>query len=149
MALARIVNPLTFTTPQEAEDAFYDALVRADLDAMMTVWSEEEEVVCVHPGALRVVGLAAVRHAWQQLFESGTRFHVSVSQPVAAGGTMIAIHNVLQHMQVDGDDELHSPIVATNVFMRGAVGWRMVAHHASPTPPRDDADSNGASRVVH
>ena len=143
------MTPLNFTTPQEAEDAFYDALVRADIEAMMAVWSEDEDVLCVHPGALRVVGLAAVRHAWQQLFDSGTRFQVSVSQKIAATGSMIAVHNVVQHMQVEGDDELHAPIVATNVFMRGAVGWRMVAHHASPTPPRDDSDIDDATRIVH
>ena len=143
------MKPLTFTTPQEAQDAFYDALVRADLEAMMAVWSEDEEVLCVHPGAPRVVGLAAVRHAWQQLFESGTRFQVNITQPIVASGSMIAVHNVLQHMHVEGNDELYSPIVATNVFSRGAVGWRMVAHHASPTPQRDDAGGDDVARVVH
>jgi hypothetical protein len=37
-----------FTSPEEAESAFYAALARADLDGMMAVWSEDEEVVCVH-----------------------------------------------------------------------------------------------------
>ena len=38
-------------SPEEAESAFYAALARADLDGMMAVWSEDEEVVCMHPAA--------------------------------------------------------------------------------------------------
>ena len=30
-----------FTSPEEAESAFYAALARADLDGMMAVWSED------------------------------------------------------------------------------------------------------------
>ena len=35
-----------------------EALERSDLDAMMEVWADDEEVVCVHPGGPRVVGAA-------------------------------------------------------------------------------------------
>ena len=62
-----------FTSPEEAETAFYAALSRADLDGMMAVWSEDEEVVCIHPGSIRLVGLAAIRESWRQLFAAGTR----------------------------------------------------------------------------
>ncbi|MCX7168975.1 MAG: nuclear transport factor 2 family protein, partial [Proteobacteria bacterium] len=36
-----------FPTPQDAEAAFYDALERADLEALMAVWAEDEEIVCI------------------------------------------------------------------------------------------------------
>ena len=45
-----------FPTSQDAENAFYDALERADLDAMMAVWAEDEEIVCVHPTGPRLAG---------------------------------------------------------------------------------------------
>ena len=44
----------TFPTPQDAEAAFYEALERADLEAMMEVWAEDEEIVCVHPAGPRL-----------------------------------------------------------------------------------------------
>ena len=50
-----------FATPQDCEAAFYEALERSDLEAMMLVWSEDEEVLCVHPGGARVTGLAPLR----------------------------------------------------------------------------------------
>ncbi|MCB1961476.1 MAG: nuclear transport factor 2 family protein [Rhodocyclaceae bacterium] len=143
------MSKTVFTTPQEVEDAFYEAFARADLDAMMAVWSEDDEVMCVHPGAPRVVGLAAVRDSWQQLFSNGARLEISISHPVESTGTMIAIHSVLEHVQIKGDSDLHSPIVATNVFMRGPLGWRMVAHHASPTPEMSPHSDPNAPLIVH
>ena len=35
------------TTPDDAEEAFYDAIARADLDALMNLWAEDEEIVFV------------------------------------------------------------------------------------------------------
>jgi ketosteroid isomerase-like protein len=123
-----------FTSPEEAESAFYAALARADLDGMMAVWSEDEEVVCVHPGSIRLIGLSAIRESWRQLFESGTRLIIRPSRPVQWLNVMTAVHTVHQHVHIDGDHRLHPPIIATNVFSRGAVGWKMVLHHASPRP---------------
>ena len=34
-------NKPIFPTPQDAEAAFYEALERADLEAMMAVWAED------------------------------------------------------------------------------------------------------------
>jgi ketosteroid isomerase-like protein len=143
------VSKQVFTSPQEVEDAFYDAFARADLEAMMATWSEDEEVICIHPGGPRVVGLAAVRDAWRQIFANGTRLNINISNTVISAGTMMAIHCVLEHIHVEGDNELHAPIVATNVFMRGALGWRMVAHHASPTPDIDTLGDAGGPVIVH
>ena len=33
----------------EVEAAFYDALHRADLEALMALWADDEEIVCIHP----------------------------------------------------------------------------------------------------
>ncbi|MBT0962582.1 YybH family protein [Denitromonas iodatirespirans] len=142
------MSDIAFTSPHEVEVAFYAALARADLEAMMAVWSEDEDIVCVHPGAPRVVGLAAVRNTWQQLFASGPRLKIEISQQVISAGSVMAMHSVLQHVHLEGDDELHPPIVATNIFVLGARGWRMVAHHASPTPDLHAGDPD-APMLVH
>ena len=47
-----------FPTPDDAEAAFYDAFERGDLAAMMVVWAEGEDVVCVHPSGPRLTGLS-------------------------------------------------------------------------------------------
>jgi len=138
-----------FTSPEDAETAFYAALARADLDGMMAVWSEDEEVVCIHPGSIRLVGLAAIRESWRQLFASGTRIHVQPTQPVRWFNVMTAVHTVQQRIHLEGDHRLHPPIIATNIFIRGAIGWRMVLHHASPSPDIDNLHASDSPHVVH
>ena len=61
---------VVFTNSQEAEQAFYDAFQRADLDAMMAVWAEDEEVFCIHPGGPRLTGLEKIRESFRQIFRS-------------------------------------------------------------------------------
>ena len=39
-----------FTTPQEAEQAFYQALRQADPALMMRVWADDEDSSTWHPG---------------------------------------------------------------------------------------------------
>ena len=62
-----------FTTPEDAEEAFYDAIGRADLDALMNVWAEDEEIVCIHPTGQRLVGARAIRESWRTIFSGNQR----------------------------------------------------------------------------
>ena len=34
----------------EVEVAFYEAINRADVQALMALWADDEEIVCIHPG---------------------------------------------------------------------------------------------------
>lgn len=126
-----------YATPQDAEAAFYDALERADLIAMMTVWAEDEEIVCVHPGGQRLAGFAQVQDAWRRIFSSGPRLKVRLSNQVVVQGLLLAVHSVHENITVSGEDQLRPAIIATNIYLRSALGWRMVVHHASsaPAPP--------------
>ena len=123
-----------FPTAQDAENAFYEALERADLEGMMAVWSEDEEIVCVHPAGQRLAGQAQVREVWRQMFAGGPGMRVQVSQRVAVNGVMLAVHSVHEIITVTGEQRARPPIVATNVYLRTPAGWRMIAHHASPAP---------------
>ena len=125
-----------FSTPQDAEAAFYDALQRADLDAMMEVWSEDEEVSCIHPGGPRVTGYEQVRENWAQIFKSGQRMQVHLSDQVVVSGMMISLHSLHENILVPGAQGggARSIVVTSNVYLRSAGGWRMVLHHASHAP---------------
>ena len=138
-----------FTSARDAAAAFYEALARADLDAMMAVWSEDEDVVCIHPGGPRLQGLAAVREAWREMFAGNPKLSIRIMHGVSQTNMMVEVHNVLEFVSLEGDDQLHPPMIATNVFMRGADGWRMVLHHASPSPDERSLLTQDSSRVVH
>jgi ketosteroid isomerase-like protein len=126
-----------FPTAQDAENAFYEALERCDLDGMMAVWAEDEDIVCVHPAGPRLTGQDQVRESWAQIFSSGPRARVHISNQVAISGMMLAVHSVHENFTLEGSarrDTPPLPVVATNVYLRTAAGWRMIVHHASPAP---------------
>ena len=128
-----------FPTAQDAENAFYESLERGDLALMMAVWAEDEEIMCVHPAGARIAGQEPVRESWRKIFASGQRLRVQIAQQVTLTGMMVAVHSVHEVITVVGEKAPHPPIVATNVYLRTAAGWRMVVHHASPAPgPAED-----------
>ncbi|MDP2108483.1 MAG: nuclear transport factor 2 family protein [Rhodocyclaceae bacterium] len=135
-----------FTSPQEVEFAFYEALERGDLDTMMNVWSEDDEVVCIHPGGPRLAGYALVREGWRQIFSGGKRLKVQLLALSTVPGPFTAVHSLIEQLGVVGDKRLAAPVVATNVYVRGAFGWRMIVHHASPVPPSSIGD---APQILH
>lgn len=129
-----------FATPQDAEAAFYEALEQADLEAMMAVWAEDEEIVCVHPGGPRLIGYASVREGWRHIFDGGQRLFVTLSHQVYLQSMLVSVHSMHEHIGLSRDESLTAPVVATNIYVRGALGWRLLAHHASPAPPDSAAE---------
>src|SRR3954470_23105250 len=128
-----------YPTAQDAENAFYEALDRADLEAMMAVWAEDEEIVCVHPGGPRLAGHAQVRDSWRRLFTGGgTKIHVT--QRVAMQAMMVTVHSVHETTATPGGKRDAVTVAATNVYLRTASGWRMILHHASLGPAQQDAE---------
>lgn len=121
-----------FTSPQEAEQAFYDAFQRADLDAMMAVWAEDDEVYCVHPGGTRLNGLDRIRESFRQIFGGGANMRFQLRGLQQLRGAMLAVHSVYEAITIIGERRPANAVVATNVYANVGGGWRMIAHHASP-----------------
>ena len=139
-----------FATPQDAEAAFYEALEHADLDAMMAVWAEDEEIVCVHPTGPRLAGLAAVRSSWERIFAGGPGARVRTSHRVEMTGMMVAVHSVHENFLVPGAKPPTATVVVTNVYLRSASGWRMIVHHASPAPgTATEAPRSEQPKILH
>ena len=134
-----------FPTAQDAENAFYEALERCDLEGMMAVWAEDEDIVCVHPAGPRLTGQDQIRESWTRIFSGGPRARVHITSQVAIRGMMLAVHSVHENFTIESQRRADAPVpvVATNVYLRTAAGWRMIVHHASPAPgepqpaPRD------------
>lgn len=129
----------TFATPQDCEAAFYEALEAANLEAMMEVWSEDEEIVCVHPGWHRLTGYQEIRDNWAQIFRSGERLKFHLTNQVTVQGMMLSIHSLHENVLVAGEPKPRPAVVTTNVYLRTANGWRMVVHHGSIAPPAERA----------
>ena len=138
----------TYTTPQDAEQAFYRAFELADLVEMMAVWAEEEDIVCVHPGGPRHSGLIEVRESWRQIFSQGPRLRFRLEGNRVFGGRMLSVHSVHEHVAVAGDPRPANPVLSTNIYLLTDRGWRMLVHHASPLAP-ETAPQTTPPSVLH
>ena len=138
-----------FTTPQEAEAAFYEAFEKSDLEAMMSVWADEEDIVCVHPGGARLAGVEQVREAWRQIFAGGQTLRFRLRQQQALNGMTLVVHSVYEEITVASEARARPAVIATNVYMRTESGWRMVVHHASPAPAAPETEGKRAPKTLH
>lgn len=121
-----------YPTPDDAENAFYDAFERGDLAAMMAVWAESDSVVCVHPRGPRLVGFDAVRDSWTQIFAGGnTQLRIRATEVQRFDGQGVAVHALVETLSAPGQQPTQS-VSATNVYELTDGGWRMVVHHATP-----------------
>lgn len=121
-----------FATAEAAEDAFYDAMQRGDLAAMMNVWADDEDVVCIHPGGDRLVGLKAIRDSFASIFADGGLDVRPCEARIHPGGAL-AVHTLIEKVLVrSGKGPEVVQCAATNVYVKGVAGWRIVLHHAGP-----------------
>ena len=131
-------------TPDDAEAQFYEAMREGDLERLMAVWADDDEIVCVHPGGARMVGPDAVRASFEAIFERGG-IPVQPDQVHRTRSLDAAVHNVVETVAIrSAEGTQHAYVVATNVYLKTTLGWRLVAHHASPgtaTEPQEPVDA--------
>lgn len=133
---------LAAASVDEVEAAFYDALQKADLDALMAVWADDDEVSCVHPGGARLIGPAAIRASYEAMFARG-RLDAEPTHVRRHESHGVAVHSVVERVRVAAEGAArYAYVVATNVWTRTARGWRLVSHHASPGMA-DEAEAAG------
>ena len=141
--MAKPRTPPIYTTPTDAALAFYQAFEAKDLDAMMSTWAEDEEIVCVHPGGARMIGYDAVRSGWEQIFAGEARLSFRLEEVVSIETVGLAMQSSVEQITLGKDGSAHGTAIATNVFLRTPSGWRMVMHHASPAPGLTASESKG------
>ncbi len=135
-----------FATAADAETAFYDAFMRRDIEAMMQVWDQSDDIVCIHPLGTRLTGVAAIRAAWASIFSHNPQFRFQLAERVVYADAQLAIHIVHEHILIESDAARRPPVIATNVYRHHNDGWRMVLHHASPSQTQQP---RSAPEVLH
>src|SRR6185503_2947523 len=136
------------TTPDDVEAQFYEALREADIGKLMAVWSDDDDIVCVHPGGPRVIGTRAIRASFEAIFERG-------GIPVQPGSVRrvvsldSAVHNLVETVTIESTEGAQQGfVVATNVYTKTTQGWRMVAHHASPGTAHEPGEPDEAPSTL-
>jgi hypothetical protein len=80
-------------SPDDVEAQFYEAMQQADIAKLMAVWSDDDEVACVHPGGPRIIGAVAIRASFGAMFANG-------AVAVAAHGVqrLHTLHSAVHHV---------------------------------------------------
>jgi len=133
----------------DVEAAFYEALQSGDIDKLMACWADEDDIVCVHPGGPRVVGVTAIRATFESMFTNGSvRAWPERLRKVETIGS--AVHHLIERVEVlTPQGPRQAWVIATNVYHKTAQGWRLVAHHASPGTTSDIQEVAQTPAVLH
>ena len=139
----------TTASADDIEIALYEAMRRGDLDGLMALWSDDDEICCIHPGGKRLVGASAIRASFEAIFGNGA-IDAEPHRVRRVESHSSAVHSVLERIRVmTPAGEKFAWVVATNVYLKSSQGWRLVAHHASPGTPVAAQESPEAASTLH
>ena len=117
-----------------ANEQFYQAFEKRDLDAMDRVWKHSSEVRCVHPGWDVLVGWNHVRGGFERIFRGVEGFRIALGDITVHQSGSLAVVTLTEHlMGQTTSGSFDAMISATNVFEVSRDGaWRLIHHHGSP-----------------
>ena len=131
---------------QEANESFYQAFNRGDLDLMKSIWAQYNSVTCIHPGWKVIRGFDGIIESWENIFVGSENLEIKLSDiKVIGAGKMIWVscQENLFAMSMSGVQV--SKVHATNLFEKVGDQWKMVLHHASSVPQISRQDQISAN----
>lgn len=119
-----------------AEQAFYLAFVRRDVELMQKVWANTLTTYCLHPGQQPLVGTVVIMSSWQKIFSNIQTTQLKIEHQNIGSDKSLAVHRVTEHlsMKIDEKTQQQATIHAINVFQCINENWYMISHHAAPAP---------------
>ena len=132
-----------------ANEVFYRAFSDKDIAAMEGIWSEADDISCIHPGWPPLFGRDEVMHSWQSILANSQSPQIEPKDAQAFIRDEVAY--VICYESIDGEH-----LIATNVFRHetGSAGgrpqWRLLHHQAGPTTGEpDDGDEQGPNQPLN
>ena len=110
--------------------SFYEALATGDFGLMQKVWSNTDDVTCIHPGWGSIFGRQSVMRSWETILQSPPQIACTEPRGFVGGDSayVIAYENL-------GDGRL----IATNLFRLEDDAWKMIHHQAGVARPASTA----------
>jgi len=125
----------------KANESFYRAFESLDIKRMESVWERDDAIQCGHPGWRILRGWQPVMESWRTIFENTPQIRfllTDVTVEVRDGLAWVTLYENL-NSSLEGQN-ITATILTTNIFRKGADGWRMIHHHGSAVmqPPPDE-----------
>jgi ketosteroid isomerase-like protein len=117
----------------EANQAFYRAFEKKDMEAMSQIWSKGVSCICIHPGRSALKGWDEIGRSWEQIFRNTSYMEIEttiLSSDVSHNLAYVVLVENL--MQVFRGRRIQAQSIATNIFEKMGEGWYLISHHGSP-----------------
>lgn len=116
-----------------ANEAFYRAFEKKNIEAMSAVWSKGTGCLCIHPGRNALHGWEAIGSSWEKIFKNTQYLEIEITVVTTeVNGNLAYVILVENLLQVSGSRRIQAQSMATNIFERMAQRWYLVHHHGSP-----------------
>ena len=116
-----------------ANEAFYRAFEKKDIEAMSVIWSQGTGSLCIHPGRNALKGWREIELSWSQIFRNTKYLEIETEIiTVEIRDTIAYVILIEKLLQIVGGRSVQAQSMATNIFERMASKWYLVHHHGSP-----------------
>lgn len=122
----------------EANAEFYRAFRTGDMMAMTSLWADEDDILCIHPGHATLQGRGPVLESWFDILASPP--NVVVADPAALITGPVGIVTCTEKIGT-------ARLSTTNIFRMQEGAWRMIHHHGSQIFAPIDEPENQTSAV--
>ena len=133
--------------------SFYDAVETGDADLMASLWVDDPDTSCVHPGAVPLRGTAQVLRSWTVLMANvgyiqffltdveATTFPRGAAEPTTA--VVTCTENILSGEGLTAEAFSGGKLVCTSILVKEPGGWKLWSRHASPIAELHIEDEHG------
>lgn len=116
-----------------ANQAFYRAFEKKDIEALSAVWSQGTGSLCIHPGRNALRGWKEIRSSWEVIFKNTKYIEIEIEIIATEVRDHLAYVLLVENLlQVSGGRRIQAQSMATNIFEQMAGKWYLVHHHGSP-----------------
>ncbi len=129
----------------DANQSFYDAFNKQDLEGMQQVWIRDALATCIHPGWPVLRGFDPIIKSWKDIFGHTDHMEIKLSDVnVVAADDLVWVSCQENLFSINVSGVQSTQVHATNMFKQVSGEWKMILHHAAaiPSPSQEDPASN-------
>jgi SnoaL-like domain len=132
---------------ENANTKFYEAFENLSITMMESIWSHNDNCICIHPGWEMFVGWMAIRESWVTIFANTENIKFTITNSkTRIYQEVIAVITCLENIEMSlNGRKIKSGVVATNIFEydNNQKKWLINHHHGSPVsnyliPPKTE-----------
>ena len=117
----------------EANQKFYDAFNKNNIELMIDIWLNDTTSQCIHPGWDVLNGFEPIMISWQKIFLAAQDLEIKLSHLKVTTSEDLAWVTCQENLfSISSSGVQLSKVHSTNLFQKINGEWKMILHHASP-----------------